>query len=273
MKMNWPLSACTVLACCGAFEASASTVILPDARWDGILQAFIPGSEALITQITTPGATTASYSGTGYRVSATAVGSSNPTPSLTAEAQVAASPTPSNVIALSEPKLTYSVEIVGPSGEVPLGVNAMGTTSSALGSLDGAIAQVELSFGPIFTAISFSGLPTIGVPTSFNVNNNYQVMANTIFTVIVSSTAFAQTCPTCEQPTYSGLASAHADPYFYIPDDFVNASEYSIITSLGIGNIIPIPEPSRWAMMLLGFAGLGLVAYWRNRPKTVRCSF
>jgi hypothetical protein len=272
--MNWSLSVCAAFAFCSAsFGVSANTVLLPDAQWDGSLEAFVPGSAALVTQITAPGATTASYSGTGYHVSATAVGSPSPTPSLTAEAQVAASPTPSNVSALSEPELTYSVEIVGPSGEVPLGVRAIGTTNTALGNLDGAIAQVELSFGPIFTAISFSGLPTVGVPTSFSVNNTYQIMTNTTFTVIVSSTAFAQTCPTCEQPTYSGMASAYADPYFYISLDFVNASEYSIVTSRGIGNIIPIPEPSTWAMMLLGFAGLGLAVHRRTRRGTLPVRF
>jgi hypothetical protein len=27
----------------------------------------------------------------------------------------------------------------------------------------------------------------------------------------------------------------------------------------------PVPEPSTWAMMLIGFAGLGFAAHWRRR--------
>jgi hypothetical protein len=273
MKTNWSLSACTAFAFCSAtFGASATTVTLPDAQWEGMLQAFVPGSGPLITEITAPGATTASYSGTGFDVSATAVGSASPTPGLTTEAEVVASPTPDNVSALSELQLTYYVEIVGPSGEVPLGVKTIGMTNSALGSVDGATAEVDLSFGPSFTAVSFAGLPTPGLPTSFDINNTYQIMANTAFSVTVSSNAFAQTCSSCAQPD-SGMASTFVDPYFYISPDFPNSSEYSIVTSPRIGNILPIPEPSTWAMMLLGFAGLGFGAYRRPRRKNTSCSF
>jgi hypothetical protein len=41
------------------------------------------------------------------------------------------------------------------------------------------------------------------------------------------------------------------------------ASTDSIVTS---GSITPVPEPSTWAMMLLGFAGIGFLAY-RRKPK------
>ena len=38
---------------------------------------------------------------------------------------------------------------------------------------------------------------------------------------------------------------------------------------LGDGGVPLIPEPSTWAMMLLGFAGLGFAAYRRTRAKPV----
>jgi hypothetical protein len=271
MKMNQLLSGCTAFAFCSATVGASAAVTLPDAQWDGMLQAFVPESEALVTQIITPGATTAFYSGSGYSVSATAVGSASPTPRLTTEADVAASATLNNVSALSELKLTYYVEIVGPPGEVPLGVKTIGMTNSALGSVDGATSVLDLSFGPSFTAVSFAGLPTPSLPTSFDINNTYQIAANTAFTVIESTNSYAQTCPSCAQPN-SGMASAYVDPYFYISPELNNYSEYHIVTSLGIGNILPIPEPSKWAMMLLGFGGLGFASYRRTREKntTVR---
>jgi hypothetical protein len=266
MKMNQLLSGCTVFAFCSATFGASAAVTLPDAQWDGMLQAFVPESEALVTQITTPGATTALYSGSGYLVSATAVGSASPRPRITTEAEVAASPTPDNVSALSELKLTYYVEIVGPSGEVPLGVKTIGMTDSALGSVDGATAELDLSFGPSFTAVSFAGLPPTSLPTSFDINKTYQIMANTVFRVIESTNSYAQTCPNCAQPN-SGMASAYVDPYFYISSEPDNYSEYHIVTSLKIGNTLPIPEPSKWAMMLLGFAGLGFASCRRTREK------
>jgi hypothetical protein len=35
------------------------------------------------------------------------------------------------------------------------------------------------------------------------------------------------------------------------------------------GNISPVPEPSTWAMMILGFAAVGFMAY-RRRNSTLR---
>jgi hypothetical protein len=42
-------------------------------------------------------------------------------------------------------------------------------------------------------------------------------------------------------------------PYFYQPPDFAAA----------------VPEPSTWAMLLIGFAGIGLVAYRRSKDSLV----
>ena len=59
----------------------------------------------------------------------------------------------------------------------------------------------------------------------------------------------------------TSTVTASIDPYFFIPSTDPNAGEYSIILSPGIGNapLSTIPEPSTWAMMLLGFAGLGFL--------------
>jgi len=49
-------------------------------------------------------------------------------------------------------------------------------------------------------------------------------------------------------------------------DPSLVAQGYSIITSDGIGNSMAsaVPEPSTWAMMILGFAGIGFMAYRRK---------
>ena len=55
-----------------------------------------------------------------------------------------------------------------------------------------------------------------------------------------------------------------------------NATDYSIgfypTTGAGYsgntqGFVLGVPEPSTWAMMLLGFAGLGFAGYRRAKPK------
>jgi hypothetical protein len=62
-------------------------------------------------------------------------------------------------------------------------------------------------------------------------------------------------------PTFTATASV--DPFLIIPPG------YQLELSPGILNgIAPIPEPSTWALMLVGFAGLGFVGC-RGRRKAI----
>ena len=67
---------------------------------------------------------------------------------------------------------------------------------------------------------------------------------------------------------FSNVTSS-ADPYIYIDPAFVGGEQFSLLISDGIGNspsaVTAVPEPSTWAMMILGFAGLGFMA---NRRKS-----
>jgi hypothetical protein len=62
---------------------------------------------------------------------------------------------------------------------------------------------------------------------------------------------------------------AFLDPYFSI-DPSSPAGPYSIITSYGVSNALGsgVPEPSTWAMMLLGFLGLGFAGYRKSFIRT-----
>jgi hypothetical protein len=70
----------------------------------------------------------------------------------------------------------------------------------------------------------------------------------------------------------SGDATASADPIFFIDPDFLSTHPgYELVFSPGVGNLAPggpgdgVPEPATWAMMLLGFAGLGAAMRTRRR--------
>jgi PEP-CTERM motif len=76
------------------------------------------------------------------------------------------------------------------------------------------------------------------------------------FTVYMTATAFIG--------QNIGTVTASIDPFFSIADPTL-ASEVQLVFSPGIGNVLSaVPEPSTWAMMLLGFAGIGFMAYRRK---------
>jgi PEP-CTERM motif len=67
-----------------------------------------------------------------------------------------------------------------------------------------------------------------------------------------------------------GQAFASVDPAIFVDPNFIDASLYSIELSPGVGNGVPgttaaVPEPATWAMLLLGFAGIGFAGYRRAR--------
>jgi hypothetical protein len=69
-----------------------------------------------------------------------------------------------------------------------------------------------------------------------------------------------------------GVADAFIDPYIFIDPDFLAShAGLSVIVSDGIGNALPtpggVPEPAAWALMVLGFGGIGAAA--RRRPRQV----
>jgi PEP-CTERM motif len=69
---------------------------------------------------------------------------------------------------------------------------------------------------------------------------------------------------------FGGSAFASADPFIFVESTDPNADLYTIRLSDGVANgVAPtpggVPEPSTWAMLLLGFAGIGLAGYRRAR--------
>jgi PEP-CTERM motif len=66
---------------------------------------------------------------------------------------------------------------------------------------------------------------------------------------------------------YPSSVLAGADPYIFIDPAFVGGIQFSLLISEGIGNgpVSAVPEPSTWAMMILGFVGIGFMAYSHDR--------
>jgi hypothetical protein len=62
--------------------------------------------------------------------------------------------------------------------------------------------------------------------------------------------------------------SATADPTFQITDPAF--SDYAITgVPEGSAPVVAAPEPATWAMLLIGFIGLGTMGYWRSRREVL----
>ncbi|MES2195224.1 MAG: PEPxxWA-CTERM sorting domain-containing protein [Pseudomonadota bacterium] len=96
-------------------------------------------------------------------------------------------------------------------------------------------------------------------PASWSIDDQFTFQTNTYYNV--SLTAWVQT------NIYAGGVadlSAFVDPIFTIASP--NADQYQLFFSSGVTNEVAgaVPEPSTWAMMILGFAGVGFMAYRRQ---------
>jgi hypothetical protein len=83
----------------------------------------------------------------------------------------------------------------------------------------------------------------------------------------VSMSAFSQAvCDGGLTNCYSDQAegtAAFVDPTFTLDPSVLNPNQYTVLFSPNI-LLAAVPEPSTWAMLLLGFAGIGFMAYRRK---------
>jgi hypothetical protein len=158
--------------------------------------------------------------------------------------------------------LTYYMEILGPSGSVQIGLQASGNATTTAFSASGiALSRISLTINGNFDDVSglfYTACSTqcpLGSDTSFSVDTTHMFKTDGhIYQIQMSASVNG----------FNATGSAWVDPFFDAP------SGYTIITSDGIGNLplfsSAVPEPSTWALMILGFAGVGFMAY-RRRSK------
>jgi hypothetical protein len=103
-------------------------------------------------------------------------------------------------------------------------------------------------------------------PTPFG-STQFEVTAGDFYEVDLYTRGQGQiACVGC-----SARGTAEVDPFLQIDPGFGQAADFQLVLSPGIGNFAPgtVPEPSTWAMMLFGFAGLGFLGYRKTRKAGV----
>jgi PEP-CTERM motif-containing protein len=177
--------------------------------------------------------------------------------------------------------LTYYIEILQnggpPTGLVPLDVLANATLSAPPTSDSNNSAYVSLNVNGSLLgyASEQSGVASLplgnkpGLSGSFNPSQfSISVSGSSALEVGVGQQiAIEMTVDASAGGTYSGSASAYLDPFYSFDASLANPQDFSIIFSPGFSNgplTGSVPEPSTWAMILLGFAGLGFMAHRRK---------
>jgi hypothetical protein len=196
-------------------------------------------------------------------VSATALGT--PSPSIVASADLGPSSI-GNIFGRADGVLTYFLEIIGPSGLVPVLIDVAGGVSAS--STPGATFVVESRWDlldPASVSVAGDDIRSGQLSGSFSQNFSRTVSltlsANQVYSVFMLADAEAA-------PTLVGsraTADAFIDPIFSFGPE-VDPLSYSFQFSDGIGNAIAtVPEPRTLALVSAGLFLLGLLRPRRDR--------
>lgn len=150
--------------------------------------------------------------------------------------------------------MQYQIYIAGQPGVVHTHINALGSVTT-----EGNVAVLRIgNAGAAAGNYSWStAAGNGGTGLNFTVDGSYAFLTNTIYNVMLEGTVYAG-CGAFEACSASNRTMI--DPVFTVPDG------YQIQLSPGVGNsIAAVPEPSTWALIILGFAGVGFMASRRGR--------
>ncbi|WP_145963750.1 hypothetical protein [Bradyrhizobium algeriense] len=197
--------------------------------------------------------------------------------------------------------VTYDRDLTGIFGTVGGNNDLVGQSYTAKFTFDTSLGDANSSPGPYPYQETFGGTGYLGSPTSpvtsatvtigsvtVSVPATYQgfagavqyddgfgrqfhyARANDASSVVYSqahvyaydgSVPFSLTGPFTYTPTYGGTLQFYSHDYT-LGQVIQNTSVYASVTSLTVTS--GVPELSTWAMMILGFAGVGFAAYRRG---------
>lgn len=162
---------------------------------------------------------------------------------------------------ITDASLEYSFEIVGSGPTVDVGIGSNGSISQSPGAGNGDV-QLLLDDNQIaFANIASSEDQYIGdgppcafgsaCTRTFSLDGTFDLTVGAIHTITMNTNV--ENGP---QENVPQSMSAFIDPMITVPEG------YTLLLSPGVGNSLTpgVPEPSTWAMVVLGFAALGLVA-------------
>jgi hypothetical protein len=141
--------------------------------------------------------------------------------------------------------LSYGFVIGGPNA-LPVSAQMIGLSSTSFTAPSGGTFTTSVS-------VDITTLDATSIFTMSNSNNNYSQVLSLLPNVEYVVRMHAE----IRVEALHGGASAFIDPMFVVPDGYSISYSDGLITAA-------VPESSTWAMMILGFAGVGFMAYRRK---------
>ena len=149
--------------------------------------------------------------------------------------------------------------------------NSINTSTTTAGTLDVKVsAQNLLSAGAFISAFTSNGMPqgwTVEEKTWANASN----------TLFATNTLLSDHIFTCLTPGGCGAQSFNPGLALGPSGSNISATDEFLITATGAGSAdntinlnAAVPEASTWAMLLLGFGGIGFMAYRRKAKPAFR---
>jgi hypothetical protein len=179
-------------------------------------------------------------------------------------------------------EIHYSFEIVDnsdPTGHsmVPILVNAAGGYTYSVNTpgyeefIENDVESLFYVNGWLTDSVSwYTNVDGILAPgsKSWSDNNTYELLTNVVYDV--GLVAYFDVGMYGGEGGGGQAVSVYVDPTFAIGSG-VDPSRYALVFSDGVGNsaVAATPEPATWAMVLAGFAGLGLAGYRGQKSRAI----
>lgn len=167
-------------------------------------------------------------------------------------------------------RMHFAVSIVGSDGTKfsisNMALNAYSTDAS--NALKFGYAAGEYDYGTGYVGVLYGADGQLGGSDDTWIKSGPNTQLVDAIFGRGSGNSFPAYCVGCsladQQAEIDALAAYPGTPFKFV-------GTYSIdgVSGSGTFNITPVPEPGTWAMMLLGFAGLGFIAYRRKNKMTL----
>jgi PEP-CTERM motif len=209
---------------------------------------------------------------TGGTEGASATVNVQPSPSESASATVIGGGTASAQAQLSDYFFVTPISSAPAGTPVSLIITASGAVTQAAASLNTAQLYFGNNVGTTLIGSACTGGGSNSCVANGLANTSSFSIADTVTTTVGVQNLL--TLDLFVNANTLGLQTNDSQSGFIDPVvSFANPNDallYQLVFAPGVGNVGAVPEPSTWAMLLLGFAGIGFMAYRRKTRASFR---